>query len=876
MNRKLTLISAPAGFGKTTLLSEWRMIHLGSEYPLAWVSLEEADNDPSRFLSYLIAALQVIEADTGEAILNSLRSPQPPRIESVLTAMVNEIAAIPKDFALVLDDYHVIANEAVHGTISSLVDHLPPQAHLIIASRADPPLPLARLRARGQLIEIRAEDLRFTPEETAAFLRGAMGLDLPGESIVALEKRTEGWIVGLQLAALSVRGREDVSGFIAAFRGSSRYVLDYLAEEVLRRQPDDVRAFLLRTSILDRLSGPLCDAVTDRADSQEMLERLERANLFTVPLDDERRWYRYHHLFSEFLRDRLHHTQPEQEPRLHSKASSWYENNGLVREAVDHALAAADLENAARLVEKNFRDMLAHGEATLLLGWMEALPEELLRSRPRLCIPCAWALLITGRLEAAESRVQDLERMVEAADFPIQTSDEELAAVSGEAAAIGAFLVRNRGDVPLSIELSRRALGLLREDNITLRGIVALNLGGAYWMSGDLASANETLAEAITASRRADNAFAALLAMRELAELEVMGGRLHRAADLYKQALRLAEQRPSPAAGLAHVGMGELLYEWNDLEGAMRHLTEGIELGERSGSTNIVFPGHALLARVKWARGDVDGAIHIIQEDEWSAHSMNLSSRELNRIAAHGARLRLAQGEVGAAARLLGQRSLRVDDHVNHLNVFEHVVLARVLIARGEYDAALTLLGRSLGWTEATGSMGVAIEVLAVEALAGAARGDETRAMTALTRALSLAEPEGYVRTFVDEGEPMAALLYKFLRARRTERLRSSQDGSTKYVDALLAAFWEPSGSLARSTGADTPQAAQPLAEPLSERELQVLQLVAAGKSNREISGQLFVTVDTVKKHLTHVFNKLGVGSRTQAVARARGLGLIP
>jgi LuxR family maltose regulon positive regulatory protein len=322
--------------------------------------------------------------------------------------------------------------------------------------------------------------------------------------------------------------------------------------------------------------------------------------------------------------------------------------------------------------------------------------------------------------------------------------------------------------------------------------------------------------------------------------------------------------------------MGELLYEWNDLEGAMRHLTEGIELGERSGSTNIVFPGHALLARVKWARGDVDGAIHIIQEDEWSAHSMNLSSRELNRIAAHGARLRLAQGEVGAAARLLGQRSLRVDDHVNHLNVFEHVVLARVLIARGEYDAALTLLGRSLGWTEATGSMGVAIEVLAVEALAGAARGDETRAMTALTRALSLAEPEGYVRTFVDEGEPMAALLYKFLRARRTERLRSSQDGSTKYVDALLAAFWEPSGSLARSTGADTPQAAQPLAEPLSERELQVLQLVAAGKSNREISGQLFVTVDTVKKHLTHVFNKLGVGSRTQAVARARGLGLIP
>jgi LuxR family maltose regulon positive regulatory protein len=409
----------------------------------------------------------------------------------------------------------------------------------------------------------------------------------------------------------------------------------------------------------------------------------------------------------------------------------------------------------------------------------------------------------------------------------------------------------------------------LREDNITLRGIVALNLGGAYWMSGDLASANETLAEAITASRRADNAFAALLAMRELAELEVMGGRLHRAADLYKQALRLAEQRPSPAAGLAHVGMGELLYEWNDLEGAMRHLTEGIELGERSGSTNIVFPGHALLARVKWARGDVDGAIHIIQEDEWSAHSMNLSSRELNRIAVQGARLRLANGDVGAAARLLGQRGISVDEHVNHLNIFEHVMLARVLIARGEYDAALALLGRSLGWTEATGSKGIAIEVLAVEALANAARGYEARAMIALAQALSLAEPEGYVRTFVDEGEPMAALLSKFLKARRTERLPSSQDGSTEYVDALLAAFRGPSG-------ADAPQTAQPFTEPLSERELEVLQLVAAGKSNREISDQLFVTVDTVKKHLTHVFNKLGVGSRTQAVALARELGLIP
>jgi LuxR family transcriptional regulator, maltose regulon positive regulatory protein len=879
IGRKLTLISAPAGFGKTTLLSEWRMLHLGGEYPLTWVSLEEADNDPTRFLSYLIAALQVIEANVGEAVLASLRSPQPPPTESVLTALINDIASISEDFALVLDDYHLIAHEAVHGAVTFLLDHLPPQAHLVISSRADPPLPLARLRARGQMTEIHADDLRFTPEETVAFLRGSMGLDLPEGSVAALEERTEGWIAGLQLAALSMRGREDISGFIAKLRGSNRYVLDYLAEEVLRHQPDDLEAFLVQTSILDRMSGPLCDAVTDREDGQEMLESLERANLFTIPLDEERRWYRYHHLFSEFLRERLHRTQPDQEPRLHRKASAWYEHNGLVHEAVDHALAAADLETGARLIEDNFRDMLAHGEATLLLNWLEALPEELVRSRPQLCIPCAWARLLTGQLEGAELCVQDLELMVDA-DFPpdrheVPSSNEEVAAVSGEAAAIRAFIVRTRGHVSRSLELSRRALGLLREDNFTLRGIVALNLGGAYSMSGDLAAAEAALTEAITASRRANNAFGVLLAMRELAELQVMGGRLHLAADLYRQSLRIAEQRPFPAASLAHVGMGELLYEWNDLDGAMHHLTEGVELGERSGSTNIIFPSHALLARVKWAQGDLDGAVRIIQEDEHYVHSLNLSSRDLNRIVAYGARLRLAQGNASAAARLLGQRSIGVDDQVDHLSVFEYLVLARVLIAQNENDAGLDLLERLLRVAEATRSMGSAIEILAVLALAVGAQGDEAQALAALERALALAEPESYVRTFVDEGTPMAALLQKSLRARRRQRLIGSQEASPEYVGALLMAFRRSSVSRTLSTETELLQAVQPHPDPLSARELEVLRLVAAGNSNRDISAQLFVTVDTVKKHLTHIFAKLGVSSRTQALARARELGLI-
>ncbi|MDQ3864684.1 MAG: LuxR C-terminal-related transcriptional regulator [Actinomycetota bacterium] len=882
--RKLIVISAPAGFGKTTLLSEWRMMHLGSEYPLAWVSLEESDNDPSRFLTYLIAALQAIEADTGEAVLNALRSPQPPLIESVLTALINEIASIPEDFALVLDDYHVISNEAVHDALFFLVDHLPPNAHLVIASRADPPLPLARLRAQGQMTEIRADDLRFTPEEAGAFLRGVMGLDLPDESVATLEERTEGWIAGLQLAALSVRGREDIPGFVTALKGSSRHVLDYLAEEVLRRQPEDTRAFLLQTSVLDRLSGPLCGAVADRADGQEMLERLERANLFTIPLDEERRWYRYHHLFSEFLRDRLHQTQPGQEPELHRRASSWYERNEFVHEAVGHALAAADLEATARLIEENFRDMLAHGEAALLLSWLEALPEELVRSRPWLCIPYAWALVITGQLEAAELREQELERMVDtnlslrADEREIPLSDEELAAVSGEAAAIRAFIVRNRGDVPLSIELSRRALELVSEDNLTLRGIVAYLLGGAYSMSGDLAAANEYLSEAITTSERAGNPFAVLLAMRGLAELQVLGGHLHRAAELYRQALRLAEQRPFPAAGLAYVGRGELLYEWDDLDGAMRHLILGVELGEQSGSTSIVLPGHALLARVKWARGDLEGALHVIQDDETTVPGTTPSSRDLNRIVAYGARLRLAQGDVEGAARLLEERGIGVDDDLDHLNVLEHVMLARVLIARSEHDAALDLLRRLLEVAEATGSMGSAIEILVVETLAFDARGDEARAMAALGRALSLAEPQGYVRTFVDEGEPMATLLQKRLRVQRKERLSRSgvHNASPAYVGKLLMAFRRSSGSRSLSIEADTPRTVQPLPEPLSERELEVLCLIEAGKSNREIAGQLFVTIDTVKKHLTHIYRKLGARNRTQAVAQARELGLIP
>src|SRR5215203_1513208 len=582
MNRKLTLISAPAGFGKTTLLSEWRMIHLGGERPLAWVSLEEADNDPSRFLSYLVTTLQTIEAGIGNAVLASLRSPQPPTVESVLTALINDIVALPGEFVLVLDDYHVIETRLIHDVITFLLEHMPPQMHLVIASRNDPPLPLARLRARGQMTELRAADLRFTPEEAGAFLTDMMALDLSTSDVKALERRTEGWIAGLQLAALSMRGREDISGFIEAFTGSNRYVLDYLVEEVLARQPEPVTSFLLKTSILDRLSGDLCDAVAESHGGQEMLEALDKENLFVFPLDEEGRWYRYHHLFAEVLRHHLRRSQPNLVPELHRRASRWYEQNGLLDEAIKHALAAQDFEGAARLVEGGAGEILARGEVTLLVDWVEALPEDLMRSRPGLCIPYAWALFLTGRLEDAEERARDAERAA------------NTGALSAEVTALRANLVRARGDVPGSIELAREARKLLPEDGFALRGAISFNLGGAYWVTGDLEAAKEAFAEASAASRRAGNTYVALLSMRARAEIEKMSGHLRRAADLYHEALQIAEAAPSPAAGLAHVGMGELLYEWNDLDGAVHHLTQGIDLGNRSGSFDILFPGRAV------------------------------------------------------------------------------------------------------------------------------------------------------------------------------------------------------------------------------------------------------------------------------------------
>ena len=853
MGRKLTLICAPAGFGKTTLLSE-RDIWDGRS--VAWVSLDEGDNDPARFLSYLIAALQTVEEGVGESALALLNSPQPP-VEAALTNLINELAAIPDEFALALDDYHVITANPIHEAVAFLLDHQPPSLHLIIASRTDSPLLLARLRAQGQMTELRAADLRFTPEETATFLNEVMGLDLPVEDVAALEERTEGWIAGLQLAALSMRGRDDVSDFIEAFTGSHRYVLAYLTEEVLQRQPEGLQSFLLQTSILDRLIAPLCDAVTGRSDGLAMLEKLEQDNLFVVPLDEERRWYRYHHLFSEFLRGRLYREQAGSVPDLHRRAFEWCRRNGMTSEAVNHALATGDFERAAQEVERmGHGTFMRGGMMATTLGWMEALPSDVVRSQPQLCLFRAWAHLFAGQLDTVEPWLQDAERELGA--------KEETGSILGEVAACRAYQARLQGDVPRTVELSRRALRVLPEDDPVLRGVTLLNLGIAHRMSGDVEAAGRILVEAEEVNREAGNIHPTLVAVCNLALLEMVRGKLHESARDYRRALRLATEwgaQRLPSAGLAHIGMGKLLGEWNDLEAAEHRLTEGIELSRAGGIAEILLDGYVALAQARNARGDLAGALEAIREAERLLERVRVP-RLTARVSAYRAQLWMTWGDSEAVDGWVRECGFGVDDEPDYLQEVEHLTLARALIFQGRYDRAARFLERLLGAAEDGAWMASVIEILILQALALRAQGETEGAMKKLGRALALAEPEGYVRTFVDEGEPMSELLH------RAASLGIAWD----YASKLLVAF---DGGAALLAAVEATKDTGALSEPLTERELEVLRLIAGGKSNRGIAQGLFVAVSTVKKHINNIYRKLEAHSRTQAVARARELNLL-
>ncbi len=652
--RKLTLVSAPAGFGKSTVLAEWVAATPANERPAAWVSLDQSDNDPALFWAYFIAALQTVRPGVGESALSLLHSPQPPPIEAVLTTLINEINAIEDrsasppmrhrgdssrssgqaystdsghGFVVVLDDYHVIDAQPVHGVVTFLVDHLSPQMHLVIAGRADPPLPLSRLRGRGELAELRAADLRFTPEEAAAFLNEVMGLDLLTDDVAALETRTEGWIAGLQLAALSMQGREDVPGFIRAFAGNDRYIADYLVEEVLQRQPERVRSFLLQTSVLDRLSGPLCDAVTGGEDGKGMLEALERGNLFVVPLDDKRQWYRYHHLFSDVLHARMMEEQPVQVPVRHRRASEWYEHNGLPADAVRHALAGEDFERAAGLVELAAKDMLGSSQEPTLLGWLKALPDELFHARPVLSVYYAFTFGVGS--EAAEARMRDAERWLDAtadaserpealSDEMVVVDEEAFRSLPGAIAVVRAYHAGALGDMPGTVKYARRALDLLPEGDHLGRGTAAAFLGIASWTSGDLEAAHRTFTDGMASFHMAGNTHWVILGTLVLADIRVTQGRLHEAVRKYEQSLQLATEQGEPVWGTAdvYVGLSELYRERDDLEAATQQLLRSKELGEYAGMPENQHRWYVAMARIKEAQGDLDGSLDLLDEAE--------------------------------------------------------------------------------------------------------------------------------------------------------------------------------------------------------------------------------------------------------------------
>ncbi|HLX57272.1 MAG TPA: LuxR C-terminal-related transcriptional regulator [Ktedonobacteraceae bacterium] len=884
IQRTLMLIAAPAGFGKTTLLSLW-LEH--ASFPSAWLSLEGDDDDLIRFWSYVFTALSRIYPGSEISALALLQashlSPISP-IETVLSVWINDLATLPHDVALVLDDYHLITMQSIHRSVTYLIEHLPHHLHLIIATRADPSLPLARLRMRGSLTEIRAADLRFTAEEIAAFLARIHGLSLEIKDIAALEARTEGWIAGLQLAALSMQGHKDIPGFLNAFTGSHRYIIDYLTEEVLARQPEPVQTFLLQTAILERLQGSLCEAVIGEygggTRGQAMLEQLEQANLFLVPLDDERRWYRYHQLFAEALRHRLQSKDSTLVLELHRRASSWYEQQGMTHEAVHHALVATDFAQAARLIEQAFNSLVRRGEIATLQRWADALPGELVRSNIELSILQGWLLFVSGKHDAAELYLQDIERTFgitpvsdeprEQETMPNGTSSQ--AEIKGRIAAIRASIAVTRGDLPRTIALSRLALEYLPKENIS-RAYAAWYLGRAYWLRGDVRAASIALAEASHVSWEVDHLYTVFMVTHDLAHVQKLQGHLHQADQTYRQALQQALERGGdlPAIGPAYVGRGNLEYEWNHLDAATSLLQEGIKLCERTGNRRAILQAYVTLAFIKQAQGDKVGASAIMQQMVQITEQQHPSQHRNAQVEAFWAWLSLMQGDESAVLRWLQRCGLSLDQEVSHLREREYLTLVRVLITQRRLNEAKQWLENLLQLAEAQGRTGSVIEILMLQAEALQAYGDMNQAIKSLSRAFSLAEPEGYTRLFVDEGAPIAHLLVQMRR-----HPPGGQPGSTHYRENLLALLGRAyDEDVSHSAVAVPGSGTYPLIEPLSERELEVLRLIVAGCSNREIADRLVIAVSTVKWYVNAIYGKLQVESRTKAIARARELNIV-
>jgi LuxR family maltose regulon positive regulatory protein len=878
----LVLVCAPAGYGKTVALADWAR---RSGRPVAWLSLDAGDNDPVRFWRHVVAAVGSARPGVAERVLPLFGPPPPSLFEGLVTALINELAAQSGDdeAVLILDDYHLIDAEPVHGSLLLLLERLPPGLEVVLASRSDPPLPLGRLRARGQLAELRATDLRFTADEAAALLQQVAeepGGALSDADVAALTARTEGWAAGLQLAGLSLRGQADAAGFVAAFSGSHRYVLDYLTGEVLERLDEQVRDFLLETSVLERLSGELCDAVTGRTGGQALLERVERAGLFLVPLDEVRGWWRYHHLFADLLRARLQQERPARVVALHRAAAAWHEEQDLADDAVRHALAAGDAVGAARMIEQYFDAIFQQGQRATIHRWLAALPADLVHARARLDLAQAWMAVVSGHVEAADVALDAAKRAsAHAAAEPFEPSvgrAASLLANAGAAITIAqGWLAWLRGDAEGTTSLASQARGDLNDGDWLLNSMCHLELALADRLRGRLDDAERGFASSIVGWLGAGERSSAVSACDYLGLVRIARGRLDAALGTYQTALEIAAgagQPTLPSAGIAYAGMAEVEYQRDELDAAFRHVTEGIARLRPASYSAPLATSLARLSRIRQATGDAAGALEAIGEAERVAPSPAVGGL-VNPVPAQRARLLLAQGNVAAAARWTQQHGLSPEDEPGYPQELEYLVLARVLVAQDRPGEALALLDRLLAQATAQDRMGSVIEIQALRTLALAAGGDEPAAVNTLADALILACPQGYVRVFADEGPPMRALLGRIVAAHRAGQ-PSVQGIPFGHLARLTQAFDGKPG--VPGSGPGTATRVPGLIDPLTGRELQVLAMLAAGAPNQAIADELFVTLFTVKKHVSHVLRKLGAANRTEAVARARELDLIP
>ncbi len=834
--RRLTLVSAPAGYGKTSLSINW-LSDLNITY--AWYSLDEEDNDPKRFLVYLVTALDQVKEKIGSTSLAMLAAPQGPPFESVLTVLINEINTRKEPVVLVLDDYHHIHVPQIHQQLNFLTEHQPDCLHTVILSREDPPLPLSRLRARRQVVEVRQAELRFSQSESTDFLVKVSGIELDQGDIAALNQRTEGWIAGLQLAALSLASQADAHNFIENFTGSNRYVLDYLFEEVFKGQPATVQSFLLETSILNRLTPALCDALTGRSDSREQLERLEKANLFIMPLDPARRWYRYQHLFSDLLLHLLRLSGDPSETELHQRASKWYRQNGQLEEAVRHALAGKDWGKATALILVVDEEFLNRGEIATLLRWFDQLPEETIQSEPSLCLAYAWALMLASKFDEAEKGLEWAE-----------TSAAGNKATLGEIAAARAFMAQSLGDGPTLVKMSHKALALLPEDDLNSRGMVAMNLGIAYWHMGKMEQAQEALEEAYPATRDSGNAYGETATRDFLGRVLAVRGQLRQAAGIFEDILDQAGDKP--VFPLVYLDMCALHYEWNHLDTASRYLEQYLGASQRGGNIEFQIAGYMQKARLRLAFGDTSGALEALEQIHRLEGRSNLPERTLARSIDLQVHVALRLGDQETVTRLAPHLIGGSEAH----NFYRHLGLtpARVKLSQERRAEAAEELEQAAQTARENGWGYGLIAVLILQALAAE---DTEAGLIYLKEALDLAMPEGFIQTFNEAGEALVPLL----------REAAQRGIHTNYIGGILNTFGEADRSAALATAT--------LVEPLSQRELEVLRLVCAGLSNREIAEKLFVSTGTVKTHIHNIYGKLEVGNRTQAATRARELNLV-